>query len=415
MVKAARGTQDIYGNDSALWQKIENTAIELFSKAGFLEIRTPIFESSELFNRAVGESSDIVNKEMYTFNDRSDRSLTLRPEGTAGIVRAFIENSFDREGLPAKLWYRGPMFRYERPQTGRYRQFHQIGIEAIGVKAPYADLELIKLGVNLMEKLGLKDLTLHINSLGNSASRENYIAALKKFLIENLDDVCEDCQRRYEQNPLRCLDCKVPADQKFYENAPSISEYLDDESKEIWQQTQEGLKELGIKFQHDEKLVRGLDYYTHVVFELKTNSDILAGQNTVLAGGRYDKLVSNLGGGEQAAVGWALGIERIAALIDQAQEPQKLFIISDSPIEAIKLADKLRNDSNSLNIELAYDNSKFKKQLEKAIKRGFTWALFYLSDERESGLFKLKNLLENKEYDKLDYNKVLELICKVQE
>jgi histidyl-tRNA synthetase len=408
MVKAARGTQDIYGKDSALWQKIENTAIELFSKAGFSELRTPIFESSDLFNRAVGESSDIVNKEMYTFNDRSDRSLTLRPEGTAGIVRAFIENAFDREGLPAKVWYRGPMFRYERPQTGRYRQFHQIGIEAIGTKAPYSDLELIKLGVNFMEELGLKDLTLHINSLGNSASRENYIIALKKFLHENLDHVCEDCQRRYEQNPLRCLDCKVPADQKIYEAAPLICDYLDEESQDIWQKTKEGLQELGINFKHDEKLVRGLDYYNHVVFELKTNSDILAGQNTVLAGGRYDKLVSTLGGGEHAAVGWALGIERIAALIKDESQEKKLFIISDHPLEAIKLADKLRKDTNSLSIELAYDNSKFKKQLEKAIKKDFTWALFYLSEERESGLFKLKNLKENKEYDKLDYSKVLE-------
>lgn len=410
MVKAARGTQDIYGKDSALWQKIENTAIEIFSKAGFSELRTPIFESSELFNRAVGESSDIVNKEMYTFTDRSDRSLTLRPEGTAGIVRAFIENAFDREGLPAKLWYRGPMFRYERPQTGRYRQFHQIGIEAIGTKAPYADLEVIKLGVNFMKELGLKDLTLHINSLGNSASRENYITALKKFLNENLENLCEDCQRRYEQNPLRCLDCKVSGCQTIYKNAPSISDYLDEESQEIWQKTQDGLKELDIAFKHDEKLVRGLDYYTHVVFELKANSDILAGQNTVLAGGRYDKLVSNLGGGEHAAVGWALGIERIAALIKEEIPEEKLFIISDDPLEAIKLADKLRHDTKDLAIELAYDNSKFKKQLEKAIKRGFKWALFYLSQERESGLFKLKNLTQNKEYDKLDYTKVLETL-----
>jgi histidyl-tRNA synthetase len=410
MVKAPRGTQDIFGNSSAIWQRIETTAIKLFNGAGFQEIRTPIFESSELFSRAVGESSDIVNKEMYTFNDRSERSLTLRPEGTAGVVRAFIENSFDREGLPAKLWYRGPMFRYERPQTGRYRQFHQIGIEAIGAKAPYIDLEIIKLGVNFMQDLGLTNLTLHINSLGNSSSREKYIAALKVFLKENLEHVCEDCQRRYEQNPLRCLDCKVPEDQKIYQNAPTIIKYLDEESQKIWQETQNGLTELGIKYQIDEKLVRGLDYYTHVVFELKTKSEKLAGQNTVLAGGRYDNLVKNLGGGDYASVGWALGIERIATLIEENTHTSKLYIISDSPIEALKLADKLRLETKKLAIELAYEETKFKKQLEKAIKRDYQWALFYLSEERDSGLFKLKNLRENKEYDKLDYSQVLELL-----
>lgn len=410
MVKAPRGTQDIFGNTSAIWQRIEATAIKLFNGAGFQEIRTPIFESSELFSRAVGESSDIVNKEMYTFNDRSERSLTLRPEGTAGVVRAFIENSFDREGLPAKLWYKGPMFRYERPQTGRYRQFHQIGIEAIGAKAPYIDLEIIKLGVNFMQDLGLEDLTLHINSLGNSSSREKYIAALKVFLKEHLDHVCEDCQRRFEQNPLRCLDCKVPEDQKIYQNAPTIINYLDDESQMIWQETQKGLTELGIKYQIDEKLVRGLDYYTHVVFELKTKSEKLAGQNTVLAGGRYDNLVKNLGGGDYASVGWALGIERIATLIEESVQATKLFIISDSPIEALKLANRLRLETKNLSIELAYEESKFKKQLEKAVKRDFQWVLFYLSEERDSGLFKLKNLRENKEYDKLGYNQVLELL-----
>jgi histidyl-tRNA synthetase len=410
MVKAPRGTQDIFGNSSAIWQRIEATAIKLFNEAGFQEIRTPIFESSELFSRAVGESSDIVNKEMYTFNDRSERSLTLRPEGTAGVVRAFIENSFDREGLPAKLWYRGPMFRYERPQTGRYRQFHQIGIEAIGAKAPYIDLEIIKLGVNFIQDLGLTNLTLHINSLGNSSSRENYIAALKVFLKESLEHVCEDCQRRYEQNPLRCLDCKVPEDQKIYQNAPTIIKYLDEESQKIWQETQNGLTELGIKYQIDEKLVRGLDYYTHVVFELKTKSEKLAGQNTVLAGGRYDNLVKNLGGGDYASVGWALGIERIATLIEETHQISKLYIISDSPIEALKLADKLRLETKKIAIELAYEETKFKKQLEKAIKRDYQWALFYLSEERNSGLFKLKNLRENKEYDKLDYSQVLELL-----
>ena len=272
MVKAARGTQDILPPFSSLWQKIENTAIKLFGEAGFTEIRTPIFEATELFDRAVGEDSDIVNKEMYTFKDRSDRSLTLRPEGTASIVRAYIEHALDREGRPQKLWYRGPMFRYEHPQTGRYRQFHQIGIEAIGAKAPYIDLELIKLGQKFLEELGLKNLTLYINSLGNSNSREQYISALKDFLEGMQEDVCEDCKRRFTQNPLRCLDCKVPEDQKLYQDAPRISDYLDEESTEIWTKTQDGLKELGVNFKIDTNLVRGLDYYSHCVFEFKTDA-----------------------------------------------------------------------------------------------------------------------------------------------
>lgn len=410
MVKAPRGTQDIYGKDAALWQSIEACAIKNFTKAGFQEIRTPIFESSELFNRAVGESSDIVNKEMYTFTDRSDRSLTLRPEGTASIVRAFIENSLDRESLPAKLWYRGPMFRYERPQTGRYRQFHQIGVEAIGKQAPFIDLEVIKLGIDFVQELGITDLTLYINSLGNSKSREAYITSLKDFLKSNLPKLCEDCQRRYEQNPLRCLDCKVEADQRIYQTAPKIHDFFDEESLEIWNATQEGLRKMGIKFVIDDKLVRGLDYYSHVVFELKTQAKQLAGQNTVLAGGRYDNLVENLGGNKQAAVGWALGLERIASLIEDKAKHEKLFIISDDPLEALILASKLRTDTQELEVELAYDNAKFKKQLDKAIKKGFKWALFYLSEEREAGKFKLKNLTENQEYDKLDYKEILELL-----
>lgn len=410
MVKAARGTQDILPADSLLWQRIENTAIKLFAQAGFNEIRTPIFEATELFDRAVGEDSDIVNKEMYTFQDRSERSLTLRPEGTASIVRAFIEHSLDREGKPQKLWYRGPMFRYERPQTGRYRQFHQIGIEVIGAKAPYIDLELIKLGQNFLEELGLKDLTLYINSLGNSQSRENYTSALSGYLESLQDEVCEDCRRRFTQNPLRCLDCKVPEDQKLYQDAPVISEYLDEESQELWNQTQEGLKALGVNYKIDPKLVRGLDYYSHCVFEFKTDSKELGSQSTVLAGGRYDKLVKDLGGPEAPAVGWALGIERLALLLKNTELlKKKVFILSDNALEAIKLAQKLRKDLK-YSIELDYESAKFKKQLEKALKKGFDWIIFYLEDERKTGLFKLKNLRENSETDGLDYQELVKQV-----
>ena len=408
-IAAPRGTQDILVERSAVWQRIEAEAMKIFRSAGFSEIRTPIFEATELFDRAVGEDSDIVNKEMYTFKDRSDRSLTLRPEATASIARAFIENSLDREGKPQKLWYRGPMFRYERPQTGRYRQFHQIGIEALGAKAPYIDLEIIQLGISLLESLGLNDLTLYINSIGNKASRQNYITALKEFLSTLQDQVCDDCKRRFAQNPLRCLDCKIPGDQELYKNAPIIHDYFDEESKEIWAQMQTGLDGLGIKYIVDPKLVRGLDYYSHCVFEVKSNAVELAAQNTVLAGGRYDNLVETLGGASTPAVGWALGIERLAQII---KEPEiryvSAYIISDASTEAQKLAQQLRISTKyQVVIEYDYENSKFKKQLERALKKSSDWIIFYMGDERLSGKFKIKNLKQEQEISNLSYEELV--------
>lgn len=410
MIKAARGTQDILGNQTLIWRWIEDIAIDIFSSAAYQEIRTPIFESTELFSRSVGEGSDIVNKEMYSFLDKSERSLTLRPEGTAGIVRAFIENNLDRESKPQKFWYQGPMFRYERPQTGRYRQFHQIGVEAIGAKAPYIDLEVISLGVELLQRLGLKDLTLYINSIGNSNSRQNYIKELSQFIKKFEEQICDDCKNRLIKNPLRCLDCKVPADQELYKSAPNIKDFLDEESIKIFDETLKGLDELKIKYQVDHSLVRGLDYYSHCVFEIKTESKELGTQNTVLAGGRYDDLVSNLGGSANPAVGWALGEERLVQLIgSQAIQKESLFIISDSSLEASKLAIQLRKDFDGL-VELDYENSKFKKQFEKALKKNFDWALFYLEDERTQNLFKVKKLKENKEFNSLSYQDLIKLL-----
>ena len=318
-LKAVRGTKDIGPEQSALWQFVEAKAIEIFANAGFGEIRTPIFEHTPLFSRAVGEDSDIVNKEMYTFNDRSDRSLTLRPEGTAGVVRAFIEASLERLAKPQKLWYRGPMFRYERPQTGRFRQFHQIGIEALGLDAPYVDLEVISVAMQFLKALGLKDLTLYVNSIGNEASRDSYRTALKEFLTGIKDQVCEDCQRRYEQNPLRVLDCKVPADQELYKNAPKITDYLDEQSQLVWKQFKAGLDELEISYSEDFKLVRGLDYYSHVVFEIKTEDPGLGQQSTVLAGGRYDKLVE-ISWWWAGSSCWLGTWRREASLLDRASQ-----------------------------------------------------------------------------------------------
>lgn len=390
-----RGTKDILAPESFLWQFIEAKAMEIFNLAGFEEIRTPIFEHTQLFSRAVGESSDIVNKEMYTFSDRSDRSITLRPEGTAGVVRAYIEHSMDRASRPQKLWYRGPMFRYERPQTGRYRQFHQIGIEAIGSESPYLDLELIKLAYDFLSSLGLANLSLAINSIGNAQSREAYKKELLSFLSEHQDHICEDCKRRMTQNPLRVLDCKVPEDQKLYENAPAIDSSLDEDSRLVFQKIKDGLEALKINYIVDPSLVRGLDYYSHCVFEFKTDDKVLGQQGTVLAGGRYDNLVSDLGASSASpAVGWALGVERIAFLLSSQldfSKRKKIFIVSDLAIEAAKLALRLRKDT-SIITEYDFDSAKIGKQLEKAEKRAASFAIFYLEDERQSSKFTLKNL-----------------------
>jgi histidyl-tRNA synthetase len=394
-IQAPRGTHDVILEDSDLWQYLEEIARQTFQQAGFHEIRTPIFEATELFSRAVGEDSDIVNKEMYTFIDRGDRSLTLRPEGTAGVARSYIEHNLDRNQKPLKLWYQGPMFRYERPQTGRYRQFHQIGAEALGSDGPYIDLEIINLGINFLNKLGLTNLTLYINSIGNKNSRTLYTTALKDFLHKIADQVCEDCKRRMTQNPLRCLDCKVTSDQELYKNAPLIQDFFDEEAKNIWQEILNGLKTLNINFVVDPKLVRGLDYYNHCVFEIKTSSNKLAGQSTVLAGGRYDNLVSYLGGTQTPACGWACGQERIVELLKEnslsINKNPKLYVISDDGLSALQLSNQLRDLVPGLRVEIDYELSKFKKQLEKALKKNSDWIIFFMADERNSNTLKLKN------------------------
>ena len=412
-ISAARGTQDILPVDSRLWQEIEAAAMRVFNRAGFAEIRTPIFEATELFARAVGESSDIVSKEMYSFNDRSDRSLTLRPEGTAAIVRAYIEHNLDKGPRPFKAWYRGPMFRYERPQTGRYRQFHQIGIEALGSSSIYLDLEIINLGIVLLRDLGLNNLSLHINSLGTSATRSAYREALLSFMHKIETQVCDDCKRRMLENPLRVLDCKVPADQALYMQAPLLSDYYDDESRKIWQELLNGLRELSdIEIIEDPKLVRGLDYYNHCVFEIKSKSTSLGQQSTVLAGGRYDGLVSMLGGPETPAAGWALGIERLALLIQEARGLEKnaypsFYIVSDDSLAASVLAAELR--TAGLIVEYDYDNAKVGKQIEKAAKRGARYVIFYLADERSNGNYKIKDLSDASERSVGSITEILDL------
>ena len=391
IIKVQKGTKDILPQEVGQWHKLEKNALEIFTRYGYKEIRTPIFEATELFARGVGDTTDIVNKEMYTF-EKSDRSLTLRPENTAGVVRSFIENGMARLSAPVKLWYKGPMFRYERPQAGRQRQFHQVGVEMFGIKEPTADAEVILLAVDYLKSLGLNDLEVEINSLGCPKCREEYKRKIKEVLKPEFDNLCEDCQNRYEKNPLRLLDCKVESCKEIFAK-PEIqkviqSDFICDECAAHYKELKSYLDSLHIKYVENKLLVRGLDYYNRTVFEVKSNN--LGSQNAVCGGGRYDSLVRNLGGEDTPAVGWAMGMERLNSLLPEV-EPEKLdgYIVSNSSVDAFKLAQELRGQG--FNIELDLANKKFTKQLEKASKVA-KYALILGEDEIKANKVSIKNL-----------------------
>lgn len=391
IIKAQKGTKDILPPDIEQWQNLEEKALEVFSKAGFKEIRTPIFEATELFARGVGDTTDIVNKEMYTF-EKSERSLTLRPENTAGVVRAYIENGMHRLSAPVKLWYKGPMFRYERPQAGRQRQFHQVGVEMFGIAEPTADAECILLAVNYLKSIGLNDLDVEINSLGCPKCREGFSASLRSTLKPNLDKMCPDCQSRYEKNPLRILDCKVPECKVFLESAEVqkviISDYICEDCQKHFDEVISYLDALQVKYVRNRLLVRGLDYYNRTVFEIKSNN--LGSQNAVCGGGRYDSLVNNLGGEDTPAVGWAMGMERLNSLLPAVESKKlKAYVVSNFTLEAIKLTEKLRFQGISCDFDMT--NKKFGKQLEKASKCA-EFALILGEDELKNNTVSIKNL-----------------------
>lgn len=391
LIKAQKGTKDILPTEIEQWQNLEAKALEVFSRAGFKEIRTPIFEATELFARGVGDTTDIVNKEMYTF-EKSERSLTLRPENTAGIVRAYIENGMHRLSAPVKLWYKGPMFRYERPQAGRQRQFHQVGVEMFGIAEPTADAECILLAVNYLKSIGLNDLDVEINSLGCPNCREGFSASLRSALKPNLSKMCPDCQSRYEKNPLRILDCKVPECQFILDNSAVqdviTSDYICEDCQNHFDEVVSYLDALQVKYVRNRLLVRGLDYYNRTVFEIKSNN--LGSQNAVCGGGRYDSLVKNLGGEDTPAVGWAMGLERLNSLLPQL-EPKKLkaYVVSNSMLDAIKLVEELREQG--ISIDFDYTNKKFGKQLEKASKVA-EFALILGEDEIKNNTVSVKTL-----------------------
>ena len=390
--KAPKGTKDIQPSESYIWQYVENTAEKIFKNANYSEIRTPIFEATELFARGVGDSTDIVNKEMYTFVQK-DRSLTLRPENTAGVVRAFIEHGMHRLPAPLKLWYKGPMFRYERPQAGRQRQFHQLGAEIFGIANPSADAEVIQMAMTFLEELGLLGLELEINNIGCPECRNAYKHRIKEAIAPKLEEFCTDCKVRFEKNPMRILDCKNE-NCKTLLNSPEIeavinSEFICEGCVEHFEELKEYLAILEIDYSINKKLVRGLDYYNRTVFEITSNN--LGAQNAVCGGGRYDPLVATLGGVDTPAVGWAIGMERLISLISPPEkEAFDVFIVSDNTKEALKLAFELRKQGIATDLDLA--GRKFGKQLEKASKSGAKHALILGEDEIKSGTLTLKNL-----------------------
>ncbi len=392
-IQAIKGVKDILPEDMPTWQHLEFTARKLFEDYGFSEIRVPVFEYTELFARSIGTSTDIVEKEMYTFEDRDGRKITLRPEGTAGVVRAFVEHKLYADSQLVKLYYLGPMFRHERPQKGRYRQFYQIGVEALGMDHPHVDIEILSMLHTLYSRLGIAGLRLQINSLGDSACRGAYRDALKKYLTSKLPTLCTDCQRRYETNPLRVLDCKVDADK--FSDSPVMLDHLCGPCKQHFETVEGGLKKLGSSFEVNPRLVRGLDYYTRTTFELVMSH--AGAQNTVAAGGRYDGLVQEIGGPATPGIGFALGVERTISLMDtdNLQVPRpSLFIAalgSDAVASVLPLIHALK--SSGIRVETDYTGSSLKSQMKKSDKSGAAYTLIIGEQELKSGKAALRNML----------------------
>ncbi len=404
-IKKVRGFQDIYGENAEKYRYIVNTARKLFDKYNFKEIILPYIEDVSLFIRSVGEETDIVQKEMYTFKDKGGRGIALRPEGTASVVRAYIENRIFAEGGYHKFFYEGAMFRYERPQAGRYRQFHQIGAELFGVNNPLSDVEVISLVKDILDALKI-DARLEINTLGSFEDRKRYIEELKRYLSEKKENLCEDCQRRLEKNPLRVLDCKVESCKEETKEAPKLYEYLSEISIKRYEEVKKCLKTLDIDFVENPRLVRGLDYYTDTVFEFIT--DKIGAQGTVAAGGRYDKLVEQLGGPSTPAVGFAAGIERLMLLVDELPKGEDLIAVipisEEFNLLALKIANKLRKEN--LKAELILKTGSLKSKMKVANKLKSSYVIF-VSDSYE-----LKDMLTGSQIKYEDLNSLLQTLKK---
>ncbi len=391
-----RGTYDILPEEIYKWHDVENLIRTVADKYCYEEIRTPYFESTNVFARE-NDSSDMVNKEMYSFMS-GDESYTLRPEGTAGVIRSFDQHKFyGSMELPAKFYYVGPMFRHERPQKGRQRQFTQFGVENIGVKSPEIDAETIALGIDIIKKLGIKSYKVLINTLGDDASRSAYREALKEHFKDHVDELCGDCHRRYEQNPLRILDCKVDHDHEAVKNAPKLSDYLNEESKEYFQRVLNALDALGIPYEIDNRLVRGLDYYTHTVFEVVSTRPESGAQATVFAGGRYDHLVEYFGGPELSGMGFAIGLERLLMLAEEEGYAFKkanaldAYVISLGNVgsKPLEIAYSLRNAGYKCEVNMV--TRSLKAQFKSADRNAAKYIVIVGEDEASKGVVNLKN------------------------
>jgi len=417
MIKAIKGTKDLLPSNAPRWHYLESVVKNIFSNFNYKEIRTPVFEVTSLFARSIGEETDIVGKEMYTFEDKGGTSVTLKPEMTAGVVRAFIEHSLGAQQSLNKLFYISPMFRQERPQAGRLRQFHQFGGEAIGGSSPFLDGEMIQIAYDILQSLGLKDLTVKINSLGISVTRENYKNLLREFLKDKKDKFSEDSRKRFDKNILRIFDSKIESDQKLLVGAPMLIENLDDESRKDFELVKEYLTKVNIPFEVDPKLVRGLDYYTKTTFEIISGS--VGAQSALLGGGRYDLLVEQLGGKPTPAVGFAAGMERILL----ACENENSFTVDESAIDVYliridkeleitvsEIASWLRRAG--LNIDYDYLQRSVKAQMREANRFNARFALFVGGEEFEQGNLNLKNMESGEQQicPLKDINQIINLI-----
>lgn len=397
LTTAPRGTKDIMPEDVKSWRYLEETMRKICAQYGYKEIRTPVFEHTELFLRGIGETTDVVEKEMYTFNDRGNRSITLRPENTASAVRAYIEHKLYAEPAPTKLFYIGPMFRYDRPQAGRYRQFHQFGVEALGIQGPNIDAEIILLAVQILQSLGLKDLKLKINSVGCPKCRPLHREKLQAFFKPHFDELCKDCQSRFDRNPLRLLDCKNPHCQELGQGAPSLEECLCDDCREHF----EGLKKLltaaGIEYEVDHNLVRGLDYYTKTAFEIQYKP--LGAQSAVCGGGRYDGLIEEVGGPATPGIGFAMGMERVLLALESQnllpQEQESIDVFAVCPQQKIfpdvfKAVINLRRAG--FKAEFDFQGRSMKAQMKQANKTNAKYVLIFGEDEFARGQVVLRNM-----------------------
>ena len=404
-IQNVKGTHDVLHEECKLYQKVESLMCSIAETFAFKEVRVPVLEYSDLFIRGVGKSSDIVRKEMYTFTDNGGRSNTLRPEFTAGIMRMLVQNKLLAiNERPIKSYYLGPVFRYDRPQLGRYRQFNQFGVESVGHDSPYVDVEVITMAYVILESLGLENVTLKINTLGDEESRNNYRAALKEFFASRIDDMCQDCKERFQLNPLRILDCKVPSDQEIVKDAPRMSDFLNEVSRTRFAKILETLDTLKIPYEVDETLVRGLDYYSDTVFEFHYVSKTGNNYGAIGAGGHYDHLVKDVGGPDLPGIGFSFGIERIVSVIkddmgdDLEKDSLDFYVMTlgeKAKLYALDAANDLR--VSGYTVDMCFDDVKLSSMFKRAEKKNAKYALIVGEEEMEKGEVVLKDLFSKEQ------------------